>query len=268
MSVQKTTQESPDEIIAVTVTDNVATLRLNDPSTRNALSRAMMTQLQAALDRITGDTSIHVVIIRAEGPVFSSGHNLREVLGMTEDGTLADLFAQCSALMQSIVNLPQPVIAVVDGAVTAAGTQLVASCDLAYASTASKFATSGVNFGFFCTTPGVALSRNVAPKQAMEMLLSGDFIDAARAVEIGLINAALPEGKLDGHVLAMAQNIASKSPVVVKMGKAAFYKQLRLPLDESYDFASGVMCENMQTRDAQEGLTAFFDKRDPEWRGE
>ena len=158
-------------------------------------------------------------------------------------------------------------IARVDGAVTAAGTQLVASCDLAYASYSSKFATSGVNFGLFCSTPMVALSRNVAPKQAMEMLVSGEFIDAARAVEIGLVNAALPQGELDAHLKKMAANIASKSPYVLKLGKAAFYKQLNMPLDEAYKFTSGVMQENIASEDGQEGMHAFKEKRTPVWRG-
>lgn len=268
MSSREVTSTGNRKIVGLAVDNHIATLTLDDPSSRNSLSREMMAQLQTALDQITADPDIHVVIVRAEGPVFSSGHNLREVLDMTGDGTLDELFAQCSVLMQSVVNLPQPVIARVDGAATAAGTQLVASCDLAYASDTSKFATSGINFGFFCTTPGVALGRNVAPKHAMEMLLSGDFIPAARAMEIGLVNAALPAAELDTHIQKMAENIAAKSPVVMKMGKAAFYKQLPLPLDKAYELGSRVMCENMETRDAQEGLTAFFEKRDPVWRGE
>ncbi|MEX1034870.1 MAG: enoyl-CoA hydratase [Sneathiella sp.] len=267
MSAREITTRDNKDILRLTVDGPIATISLDDPSSRNSLSRAMMTRLQETLDRIAGSPDIHVVIIEATGPIFSSGHNLKEVLGGQHDGTLEDLFAQCSAMMQSVVNLPQPVIARVDGAVTAAGTQLVASCDLAYASMDSKFATSGINFGLFCTTPGVALGRNVAAKQAMEMLLSGDFINAARAVEIGLINAALPADELGPHLQAMAANIASKSPVVVKMGKAAFYRQLQMPLDKAYDYTSAVMCENMATEDAQEGLTAFFDKRKPEWRG-
>jgi len=268
MSAREVTTKDNRKITSLAVENHIATLTLNDPSSRNSLSREMMAQLQETLDDIAADKDIHVVILRAEGPVFSSGHNLREVLAMSDDGTLSDLFDQCSTLMQSVVTLPQPVIARIDGAVTAAGTQLVASCDLAYASEDSKFATSGINFGLFCTTPGVALGRNVQPKQAMEMLLSGDFIDAARATEIGLINAALPADALDSHILAMARTIASKSPVVIKMGKTAFYKQLPMSLEDAYKYTSGVMCENMETRDAKEGLTAFFEKRDPEWRGE
>lgn len=267
MAARDITSKDNRRIVELSIEDHVATIRLNDPSSRNSLSREMMAQLQRTLDDVATNADIHVVILRAEGPVFSSGHNLKEVLSMTEDGTLADLFDQCSAMMQSVVNLPQPVIARIDGAVTAAGTQLVASCDLAYASEGSKFATSGINFGLFCTTPGVALGRNVSRKQAMEMLLSGDFIEAKRAAEIGLINAALPEGELNAHIRAMATNIAAKSPVVIKMGKEAFYKQLSLPLDDAYRYTSTVMCENMQTRDAKEGLTAFFEKRAPEWQG-
>ncbi|TNE34273.1 MAG: enoyl-CoA hydratase [Alphaproteobacteria bacterium] len=244
----------------------IATLILDDAGSRNSLSRRMMMELQAALDNIAQNDKIHVVVIRAEGPVFSSGHNLKEVMAMAKDETLDELFTECSRLMQTVVSLPQPVIARVDGAVTAAGTQLVASCDLAYASTTSKFATSGVNFGFFCTTPGVALGRNVSLKQAMEMLLSGDFISAPRAVEIGLLNAALPIEALDDQVEVMAGNIAGKSFDVIRMGKQAFYRQMQLPLDEAYKYASGVMCENMRLEDAREGLTAFFEKRTPDWR--
>lgn len=268
MPANKAARAENCRIVEMTVADHVATLTLNDPASRNSLSREMMTQLQAALAAITAEKNIHVVVLRADGPVFSSGHNLREVLAMAEEETLDELFRQCSQMMQAIVHLPQPVIARIDGAVTAAGTQLVASCDLAYASSASTFATSGINFGLFCTTPGVALGRNVAPKQAMEMLLSGDFIDATRAVEIGLVNAALPAAELDAHIHAMAGNIAAKSPVVVTLGKAAFYKQLPLPLSDAYEVASKVMVENMGTRDAHEGLTAFFEKRAPEWRGD
>ncbi|MAL80038.1 MAG: enoyl-CoA hydratase [Sneathiella sp.] len=268
MPAKEASRGNNHRIIDMTVRDHVATLTLNDPASRNSLSREMMTQLQENLDAIAADKNIHVLILRAEGPVFSSGHNLREVQGMARDETLAELFDQCSKMMQAIVHLPQPVIARIDGMVTAAGTQLVASCDLAYASENSKFATSGINFGLFCSTPGVALGRNVSPKHAMEMLLSGDFINANRAREIGLINVALPADKLDAHIHTMAQNIAAKSPVVVKMGKAAFYQQLSLPLDEAYSLTSGVMVENMRTHDAAEGLTAFFEKRTPEWRGE
>ena len=255
-------------IVDLTVEKNIACLTLNDPSSRNSLSREMMSRIDATLADIATDRDVHVVILRAEGPVFSSGHNLREVLAMAEDETLDALFEQCSAMMQRIVTLPQPVIARLDGAVTAAGTQLVASCDLAYASDTSKFATSGINFGLFCSTPGVALSRNVAPKHAMEMLLTGDFIDAARAAEIGLINAALPAHALESHIQSVARTIAAKSSAAIRLGKAGFYRQLPLPLDAAYRTASEVMVENMRTRDAREGLTAFFEKREPRWRGE
>ena len=267
MSGREITSKDNEDIIRLNVADHIATVTLNDPTSRNSLSRAMMGRIQEVLDEIAASRDIHVVIIEATGPVFSSGHNLKEVIAANEDDTIGELLTQCCTMMQGVVNLPQPVIARVDGAVTAAGTQLVASCDLAYASDSSKFATSGVNFGLFCSTPMVALSRNVAPKQAMEMLVSGDFIDAARAVEIGLVNAALPEGELDAHLKKMAATIASKSPYVLKLGKAAFYKQLNMPLDEAYKFTSGVMQENIASEDGQEGMHAFKEKRTPVWRG-
>ncbi|MCC3304791.1 enoyl-CoA hydratase [Sneathiella sp. HT1-7] len=267
MSSREITNKDNEDIIRFNVADHIATITLNDPTSRNSLSRKMMGRMQELLDEIAASTDIHVVIIEATGPVFSSGHNLKEVISAHEDETVGDLLKQCCTMMQGVVTLPQPVIARIDGAVTAAGTQLVASCDLAYASANSKFATSGVNFGLFCSTPMVALSRNVAPKQAMEMLVSGDFIDAGRAMEIGLINAALPEGELDDHLQAMAKNIASKSPLVLKLGKSAFYKQLNMPLEEAYKFTSGVMQENIASEDGQEGMTAFKEKRAPVWRG-
>lgn len=267
MSAEQKTTNPGGEIVELEVSGAIATLRLNDPATRNALSSEMMDRLLVMLDNLGTTPEVHVIILEATGSVFSSGHNLKELVQKKRDNELPALFEHCSALMQSVVNLPKPVIAKIDGNVTAAGTQLIASCDLAYASAGSQFATSGINYGLFCSTPMVALSRNVASKHAMEMLLTGDFIDATRAAEIGLINAVFKAEELAAGVRAIAENIASKSSVVVSMGKTAFYRQRSLPLADAYDLTSRVMCENMQTRDAEEGLTAFIEKRTPEWQG-
>lgn len=257
-----------DNAVGLTITDKIATIQLNNPAARNALSTAVMARIQEILDDLRDSSEVHVVILEAVGPVFCSGHNLKEIIGIDQEATMRALFEQCSEMMQSIVNLPKPVIAKVNGMATAAGTQLVASCDLAFASSASRFATPGVNLGLFCSTPMVALSRNVSPKHAMEMLLGGEFIDAEHAARIGLINCAVAEEKLNQRVQEFAARIASKSPLTVKTGKAAFYNQLAKPLDEAYAYTSRIMSDNMQTRDAQEGINAFLEKRDPKWRGE
>lgn len=257
-----------EEAVVLTIADKIATIQLNNPAARNALSTGVMASIQEMLDNLHDSKDAHVVILQAVGPVFCSGHNLKEIIGIDREATMLALFEQCSAMMQSIVNLPKPVIAKVNGMATAAGTQLIASCDLAFASTTSKFATPGVNLGLFCSTPMVALSRNVSPKHAMEMLLGGEFADAEHAARIGLINYAVAEEELDNVVQNFANRIASKSPLTVRTGKAAFYNQLTMPLDEAYAYTSRVMSENMQTLDAQEGISAFLEKRDPNWRGE
>ena len=244
----------------------VATLTLNRPAARNALSRALMTALQAALENIAQDRAVRVVVIAAAGPGFCAGHDLKEIRSDPRRDTYEALFVQCSRLMQSIVHLPQPVIARVHGIATAAGCQLAASCDLAIAGAAAKFATPGVNIGLFCSTPMVALSRSVAPKHAMEMLLTGDLIDAATAARIGLVNRVVADAELDGAVAALAGQIASKSTATVKIGKEAFYRQREMPLGEAYDYAARVMIENMMKRDAAEGIDAFLAKRPPEWK--
>ncbi|GLQ07638.1 enoyl-CoA hydratase [Sneathiella chinensis] len=260
-------QDTGGERLRVTTQEGVATLCLTDASSRNALSSAMMTDITNALTALADRRDIHVVVIEAEGPAFSSGHNLKEVIGDSRLDTMQALFDQCSHMMQTVVNLPKPVIAKVDGVATAAGCQLVASCDLAFASDTSRFGTPGVNIGLFCSTPMVALSRNVAPKHAMEMLLGGDLVDAEHAARIGLINRAVPAADLAGTVAEFARRIAAKSPLTVSIGKTAFYQQLSLPLDQAYDLASRVMAENMQTQDAKEGISAFLEKRDPTWQG-
>ncbi len=246
--------------------DGVATLTLNRPQARNALSLDLMEALQAALDEIAGDQSLKVVVIAGEGPAFCAGHDLKEMTSNNRPEIVRETFETCSTLMQAIVNLPQPVIARVHGVATAAGCQLVASCDLAVAAETARFATPGVNIGLFCSTPQVALSRNVAPKHAMEMLLTGDMVSAQRAAEIGLINRAVPEDDLDATVQALAAQIASKSGKVMRFGKAAFRRQLGMDLTEAYAAMTEAMIENMGFGDAGEGISAFLEKRPPDWK--
>ncbi len=248
----------------------VAMLTLNHPQTRNALSEAMLESLGDALTAIAHDKSVRAVVLAANGPAFSSGHDLKE-LTRHRSGTdrgrayFKHIMTICSAMMQQIVSLPQPVIAAVQATATAAGCQLVASCDLAVASRDAKFATPGVNLGLFCSTPMVALSRNVSRKHAMEMLLSGDMITAEHAARIGLVNAVVAPGSECEEALKLAKKIASKSTLTVKVGKEAFYRQLEMPLAEAYKYSAEVMVENMLARDAEEGIGAFFEKRAPKW---
>ena len=244
--------------------DGIAWLTLNRPAARNALSVPLMTALEAALADIDADPAIRVAVIAGAGPAFCAGHDLRELRGLPRDDHAA-LFAQCSRMMQRVVGLRVPVIARVHGIATAAGCQLVASCDLAVAADTARFATPGVNIGLFCSTPMVALSRAVGRKAAMEMLLTGEMLDAPRAVALGLVNHAVPEGALDDAVRALAQRIASKSPVTVGLGKPAFYAQAEMPLADAYEYAATVMVRNMQERDAHEGIDAFLEKRAPVW---
>ena len=248
----------------------VAVLTLNDPETRNSLSEAMLEALGDALTAIAHDKSVRVVVLAANGPAFSAGHNRKELSRRRsdEDGGRAyfkHMMATCSTMMQQIVKLPQPVIAAVQATATAAGCQLVASCDLAVASRTAKFATPGVNIGLFCSTPMVALSRNVSRKHAMEMLLTGELITAEHAARIGLINAVTEPGRERDEALKLAKTIAAKSAVTVKLGKEAFYRQIEMPLDEAYSYTAEVMVENMLARDAEEGIGAFIDKRQPKW---
>ena len=253
--------------------DGVLRLTLNDPASRNSLSEAMMVELQATLDAAADDRGVKVVVIAALGPAFSSGHNLKEISARRGDADkgaayFASLFERCAALMLSIVRHPRPIIAEVQGLASAAGCQLVASCDLAYAAESATFCTPGVNIGLFCSTPMVALSRNVAPKHAMEMLLSGEVISASEAQRMGLVNAAVPANMLAETVADRAARIAQKSMVTVKTGKQAFYHQLDLPLEEAYAFTARVMTDNLLRRDAEEGIAAFIGKRAPQWSGE
>ncbi len=245
----------------------IARLTLNRPQARNALSMALMQALDDALVAIAADPSVKVVVIAGAGPAFCAGHDLREMRGNPEQASAEATFRLCSQMMLRVVNLPKPVIAQVHGVATAAGCQLVASCDLAVAADTARFATPGVNIGLFCSTPMVALSRAVPRKQAMEMLLTGDMIDAPRAREIGLVNRVVPEADLDAATQALAAQIAGKSPLTVAIGKEAFYRQAELQLADAYAYASAVMTRNMMAHDAAEGIDAFLAKRPPVWTG-
>ena len=248
----------------------IAVLTLNRPAARNSLSEALLIALSEAWREIAADRSIRAVVLAANGPAFCAGHDLKELTARRSDADggrayFKHIMTICSAMMQQIVNLPQPVVAAVQGVASAAGCQLVATCDLAIASQAAKFATPGVDIGLFCSTPMVALSRNVPRKVAMEMLLTGDMVAAEKAAQIGLVNRAVAAGEERKAALALARQIAGKSSYTVKIGKQAFYRQLELGLAEAYAYASEVMTENMMARDAEEGICAFIEKRNPTW---
>jgi enoyl-CoA hydratase/carnithine racemase len=247
--------------------DGVATLTLNRPQARNALSVGLMTALEAALAAIRDDPSVRAVVVAGAGPAFCAGHDLKEIRADPGRAAYEALFAQCSRLMTAIVRLPKPVIARVHGIATAAGCQLVASCDLAVAAEGARFATPGVNIGLFCSTPMVALSRAVGRKQAMEMLLTGDMVGAAEAKAIGLVNRVVPDAALEAAAHALAVQIASKSPLTLAIGKEAFHAQAEMGLDAAYAYASETMTRNMLARDAEEGIDAFIEKRVPAWKG-
>jgi enoyl-CoA hydratase/carnithine racemase len=247
--------------------DGVAWLTLNRPQARNALSVGLMAALDAALAAAAADPAVHVVVIGGAGPAFCAGHDLREMRANPGRAANEALFTQCANLMLRIVRLGKPVIARVHGVATAAGCQLVASCDLAVAAEDARFATPGLNIGLFCSTPMVALSRAVGRKPAMEMLLTGEAIDAARAREIGLVNRVVPAAELDATTAALAAAIAAKSPLVLAIGKEAFYRQAEMELDAAYRYAAEVMTRNMLARDAAEGIDAFLEKRTPHWTG-
>ena len=250
---------------------SIAVLTLNRPASRNSLSEAMIGELHAALDDIRDDESVRAVVIAANGPAFSAGHDMKELTARRGDpdrgrAYFAQMMNACSAMMQAIVHLPKPVVAAVQAIATAAGCQLVASCDLAIASEAASFATPGVDIGLFCSTPMVALSRNVPRKQAMEMLLTGEPIAAVTARDIGLINRVVAAGTERDAAIALAQKVALKSAYTVKLGKAAFYRQAEMSLSDAYRYAAEVMTENMMARDAEEGIGAFIEKREPKWQ--
>ncbi len=245
----------------------LAYVTMNRPAKRNALSVEHMQELLACFQDIGVDRSISVVVLRGNGPAFCAGHDLGELVGASEE-FVAHEFALCSELMQAIVGLPQPVIAQVHGIATAAGCQLVATCDLAVAADDARFATPGVKIGLFCSTPMVALSRAVGRKRAMEMLLTGELVPAEQARQDGLVNRVVPAAELAAATRALAEQIAEASPLVVGIGKRAFYRQAELPLAEAYAYAGEVMTRNAQLADAQEGMCAFLEKRKPVWRGE
>jgi enoyl-CoA hydratase/carnithine racemase len=244
----------------------VATLTLNRPDQFNALSEELLAALQETLEDIESDTSVRVVVIAANGRAFCAGHDLKQMRANPRKDYYDSLFAMCSRFMLTLARIPQPVIARVHGIATAAGCQLVAACDLAIAAESAQFATSGINYGLFCSTPSVALSRNVSRKQAAEMLFTGEFIDAATARQFGLVNRVVALDKLDAEINAMAGAIIKKSAVAVATGKKMFYKQIELGTAQAYDYAAEVMACNMMADDAGEGIDAFIEKRSPEWK--
>jgi enoyl-CoA hydratase/carnithine racemase len=245
----------------------VAILTLNRPRQFNALSTAMLAALQEELDKIAADESVRVVVLAAAGKAFCAGHDLKEMRSHADKAFQNALFAQCSQLMLTINRIPQPVIARVHGLATAAGCQLVAACDLAVAADSAQFATSGIRVGLFCSTPSVAVSRNLSRKKALEILLTGEFIDARTAEREGLVNYAVPPAELDATVQLLVDAIVAKSPVAVAMGKGMFYRQLEMGTEDAYTYAAEVMACNMMAEDAQEGIDAFIEKRAPVWKG-
>ncbi len=261
------TKEASEALVLRDDENGIAHLTINRPKSYNALSIACMEALIEEINGISGDPSVKVVILSGSGKGFCAGHDLKEMRGNPERGFYEKTFDTCSNLMTSIVNCSKPVIAKVHEIATAAGCQLVATCDLAVAEEGARFATPGVNIGLFCSTPMVSLSRNVSRKHAMEMLLTGDFISAERAYEIGLVNRVVPAEELDNSAMEFAQKIASKSPLTLKIGKKAFYEQLDKGLTSAYEYCSKVMVENMMARDAEEGIDAFLEKRNPVWKG-
>ena len=269
VAIKRTAPAGP---VTVSREQSALILTLSNPPA-NALSLAVIDALHGELDAARSDRSVRAIVIAAAGKVFSAGHDLKEMTAHRGDPDRGRAFFKetmdrCSALMQAIVTHPKPVIAEVDGVATAAGCQLVASCDLAFASEHATFATPGVNIGLFCSTPMVALSRNVSRKQAMEMLVTGNAIDARTARDFGLINQAVPRDYLHKVVMKYVETIAAKSPLTLKIGKEAFYRQAEMSLADAYRYASEVMVENMLARDAEEGIGAFIEKRDPKWSGE
>ena len=246
--------------------EGICTLTLNRPAQMNLLTAEMLNALQVSLDQVAKDESVRVVVLAAAGKGFCAGHDLKEIRALGEQPKIAALFAQCSRMMMSISKLPQPVIARVQGAAAAAGAQLVAQCDLAVAVDTAKFVTSGVSWGFFCSTPGVSIGRNLQRKHAMEMLLTGEPIGAARALEWGLVNRVVPAGQLDSEVLQLAGTIAAKPPATVAAGKRGFYQQMDLDLPRAYALAGEVIASSFAHAEGKEGMAAFIEKRPPSWK--
>jgi enoyl-CoA hydratase/carnithine racemase len=260
--------EASTQAILIREDENgITRLTLNRPRQYNALSSALLSELQVALDDISADDGIHVVIIAANGKAFCAGHDLKEMRSSDDQAFHQALFNQCSAMMLTINQMPQPVIAQVNGIATAAGCQLVANCDLAVATFDSRFAVSGINVGLFCATPAVPLSRNLPRKQALQMLLTGDFITAEQAQAYGLINDVVNGDELQQATTDLARKIAAKSPLAIQLGKQLFYRQLAMDLSAAYAFASEKMACNMDSEDAREGIDAFIEKRTPQWKG-
>jgi enoyl-CoA hydratase/carnithine racemase len=257
---------APEPVLLRSDAEGVAGLALNRPDAYNALSRELLGALQRELAQIGADPSIRVVVITGKGRAFCAGHDLKELRGeRTDPAKVRALFEQCSAVMLALTRLPQPVIALVDGIATAAGCQLVAACDLALATTSARFATSGVRYGLFCSTPMVPLSRNLARKPALEMLLTGDFIEADEALRLGLVNQVVSPEKLEEAFDSLLARLLNKPADVLALGKRAFYRQLEMGLEAAYAFTTDVMVENANYRNFEEGLVAFAEKRTPEW---
>jgi len=259
-----------DDLVVYDVAEKIAVLTLNRPAALNALSDAMLAALKSTLSRVAEDPAVRVVVIKGAGKVFCAGHDLKEMQAgraAPDKGAayFADLFGRCGEVMQMIPAMPQPVIAQVHGIATAAGCQLVASCDMAVAAEDARFGVNGVNIGLFCSTPMVALTRNLPRKQAFEMLTTGTFIAADRAREVGLVNRVAAPQDLESETRALAQIVASKLGAAVRIGKRAFYEQIGMPLAQAYDYTGGVMAENMLLRDTDEGISAFIEKRKPDW---
>jgi enoyl-CoA hydratase/carnithine racemase len=264
--MQTAATEASERLVLRNDASGVTTLTLNRPAQYNALSEELLAEVTAALEAIETDASVRVVVLAAAGPAFCAGHDLKQMRANTSQDYYRRLFAQCSRMMLAITRIPQPVIARVHGIATAAGCQLVAQCDLAVAAESARFAVSGINVGLFCSTPSVPLGRNVLRKQAMEMLLTGDFIDAPTAKDYGLVNRVVPLDQLDGEVAALAHRITDKSAVAIATGKRMFYKQLEMGLEGAYQYAAETMACNMMAEDAGAGIDAFIGKRKPQWK--
>ena len=247
--------------------NGIATLTLNRPQQFNAISSTMLTALEAAIEDIAGDPSVRVVVIAGAGPAFCAGHDLKEMREHHDRSFIQGIFERCSRLMARLTRLPQPVIARVHGVAAAAGCQLVAQCDLAVASSTARFATSGVKYGIFCNTPGVPLARDIGRKRALEMLLTGEFIDADTALAHGLVNRVVPLDQLDAEIARLARSILDKTPITIAAGKKIFYEQIEAGLENAYALANDAMTCSLMTEDALEGIDAFAQKRPPQWKG-
>jgi len=266
--IQSEKQMTEEALVLRHDDEGVTTLKMNRPQARNALSQGMLIAMLDAFIEVSTDETARVVILAGAGPGFCAGHDLKEIKAQNYSRNYTEqLFADCAELMQTIIRLPKPVIAQVHGIATAAGAQLVASCDLAISSQEARFATPGVNIGLFCSTPMVALSRNLSNKHAMQMLLTGDLIDAQNAYRMGLVNEVVDAEQLERKTMELARKLASKSPLTVAIGKEAYYRQAELPLSEAYDYTKEVMVRNLEAQDAQEGISAFIEKRHPVWCG-